>query len=70
MTLILSPAVPSTEFSRFDDRLLADAGLVRNGEAFVANAEDPRLVRVTKPSWLDRLAQMVQPREHRVSIRT
>ena len=39
----------------FDDLMLQDCGLIRLGRAVVIAANDPRIVRVIKPSLLDRL---------------
>jgi hypothetical protein len=44
----------------FNHRLLRDCGLGRSGEDVVAAADDPRMVRVSRPSLLGRLFKAAQ----------
>jgi hypothetical protein len=54
----------------FNDLLLRDCGLSRYGKNVVAAVDDPRIVRVRKPSWLHRLFNAVQAAMQSTTVRT
>ena len=63
MSRILSntfQACDALTLGAFNDLMLQDCGLSRCGEDVVAAADDPRIVRVRKPSVLDRLFNATQ----------